>query len=147
MKNKNLALSDKRENANVLRPFGFADRVFEDFLTLPSLGFNSLPKTDIKETDREILLSVALPGVDKKDIHLDLTENALRISYERKEEKEESRKGEYYYKEQSYGKFYRSFTLPSSVKSNEAKAQYKDGVLKIILPKQKVSMPHKINID
>lgn len=147
MKNKNLALAEQRKADNVLRPFGLADRVFEDFLALPSLSLGSLPKADIKETDKEVILSVALPGVDKKDILLDLTENKLTLSCQRKEEREESHEGGYYYKEQSYGKFYRSFALPSSVKTQEAKAQYKNGVLKINLPKQKVSAPHKVNID
>jgi len=146
MKN-NKSLAEVKRGQSIMKPFETLDRVFDDFLTLPSLGSRELPRTDIKETDKEILVSVALPGVDKNDIKLDLSEDNLAVSCERKEEKEESGKGGYYCKEQSYGKFYRSFALPAAVKTDGAKAQYKNGVLKITLPKQKETATHKISID
>lgn len=147
MKNKNLAALQQNKETAALKPFEAIDRAFEDFLTLPSFGGSALPRADIKETDKEILVSVALPGVDKKDIQLDLREDSLSLSCERKEEKEETGKRGYYYKEQSYGKFYRTFALPAAVKPQAAKAEYKNGVLNITMQKQKETKTHKVNID
>lgn len=99
------------------------------------------------ETEKEITVSAAMPGVDKKDIKVDVTDDTVTISSERREEKEEKEKGGYKLREQSYGMFYRSFTLPSSVKSAEAKAAYKDGILKITLTKQKESRINTVTVE
>ncbi|OGS06940.1 MAG: hypothetical protein A2270_00700 [Elusimicrobia bacterium RIFOXYA12_FULL_51_18] len=89
MGDKDIANLEKR-SAAALRPFKSLGRVFEDLFDLPLIsGGTNTPQIDIKETDKEIQVSVALPGVEKKDINLDLTENSLAISCERHEEKEE----------------------------------------------------------
>lgn len=146
MNDKNIVPLAKR-SAAALSPFESLGRVFEDLFDLPAIGGANTPQMDIRETDKSIEVSVALPGVDKKDINLDLTENTLAISCERREEKEEKGEGGYLRREQSYGRFYRSFTLPAPVKTGEAKAEYKDGALKITMPKQKVSKARQITID
>lgn len=147
MGNKDIANLEKRPAA-ALRPFESLGRVFEDLFDLPLAGGGAnSPQIDIKETDKEIQVSVALPGVEKKDINLDLTENSLAVSCERREEKEEKGAGGYRLKEQSYGRFYRSFTLPAPVKTGEAKAVYKDGALKITMPKQKTGQGRQITIE
>lgn len=133
--------------AAALRPFESLGRVFEDLFDLPLAGGAQSPQIDIKETDKSVEVSVALPGVEKKDISLDLTENTLAISCERREEKERKGEGGYRLKEQSYGRFYRSFTLPAPVRTGEAKAAYKDGALRITMPKQKTSKARLINIE
>lgn len=133
--------------AAALRPFESLGRVFEDLFDLAPAGGAASPKMDIRETDKSVEVSVALPGVEKKDISLDLTENTLAISCERREEKETKGAGGYRLREQSYGRFYRSFALPAPVKTGEAKAVYKDGALKITMPKQKTSKGRQINID
>lgn len=133
--------------AAALRPFESLGRVFEDLFDLPLAGGAQSPQIDIKETDKSVEVSVALPGVEKKDINLDLTENTLAISCERREEKERKDEGGYRLREQSYGRFYRSFTLPAPVKTGEAKAAYKDGALRITMPKQKTSKARQINIE
>jgi HSP20 family protein len=126
---------------------------FEDMWDMPMTRiFRGIrawsPQINVKETAGEIVVSAALPGVDKKDIKLDITDDAMSITAERTEEKEETgEKPNYRLKEQSYGTFRRSFTLPATVKSEDAKASYKDGILKIILPKQKESKSHKIEIE
>ena len=147
MGDKDIANLSKRP-ATALGPFGSLHRVFEDLFDLPLVrgGMNS-PQIDIKETDKEIRVSVALPGVDKKDINLDLTENMLAISCERREEKDEKGERGYRVREQNYGRFYRSFSLPSPVKTGEAKAVCKDGELKIVMPKQKTGRGRQIPID
>lgn len=146
MGNKDIANLSKRP-ATALGPIDSLNRVFEDLFDLPLVGGANTPQMDIKETDKEVQVSVALPGVDKKDINLDLTENVLAISCERREEKEEKGEGGYRVKEQSYGRFYRSFSLPSPVKTGEAKATYKDGELKIVMPKQKTGKGRQIDIE
>ena len=133
--------------AATLRPFESLGRVFEDLFDLPLAGGLQSPQIDIKETDKSVEVSVALPGVEKKDISLDLTENTLAISCERREEKEKKDEGGYRLREQSYGRFYRSFTLPAPVKTGGAKAAYKDGALRITMPKQKTSKARQINIE
>ncbi|MCM2266481.1 MAG: Hsp20/alpha crystallin family protein [Elusimicrobiales bacterium] len=146
MNDKNIVPLVKR-SAAALSSFESLGRVFEDLFDLPAVKSANTPQMDIRETDKAIEVSVALPGVDKKDINLDLTENTLAISCERREEKEEKGDGGYVRREQSYGRFFRSFTLPAPVKTGEAKAEYKDGALKITMPKQKVSKARQITIS
>jgi len=133
--------------AAALRPFESLGRVFEDLFDLPLAGGAQTPQIDIKETEKSVEVSVALPGVEKKDINLDLTENTLAISCERREAKETKGDGGYTLREQSYGRFYRSFALPAPVKTGEAKAVYKDGALRIVMPKQKTGRGRQITID
>jgi HSP20 family protein len=131
------------------------DRAFEDFWAPigsgrfgSSLlrGFGGMSSgVDIKETAKEVIVSAALPGVDKKDIHVDLTEDRLTIRAEHKEETEH--KGKNKHREQSYRQFCHSFTLPAAVKSDQAKASYKDGVLRLELPKARESQVRRIEID
>ena len=139
----------KGRSAGTLRPFESLGRVFEDLFDLPTLRGDAAhtPQIDIKETEKAIEVSVALPGVEKKDIILDLTENSLAISCERRAEKEEKDQDGYRLREQSYGRFYRAFTLPAAVKTEDAKAVYKNGALKITIQKQKADKARQINIE
>ena len=123
----------------MLRPFESLGNVFEDMMDMPITEQNTInmPPVDIRETDRTIEVSVALSGVEKKDIHLDLTEDSLAISCERRDESNEKGPGGYRLQEQSYGRFYRAFTLPAEIKTSDAKAMYKNGVLRIPMQKQK----------
>lgn len=147
MGNKDIANLSKRP-ATALGHIDSLNRVLEDLFDLPLVsGGANTPQIDIKETDKEVQVSVALPGVDKKDISLDLTENTLAISCERREQKEQKGEGGYTLREQSYGRFYRSFPLPAPVKTGEAKASYKDGELKITMPKQRTGKGRQVNID
>lgn len=145
MNRKDIAPLEKGTAA--LRPLESLGRVFEDLFDLAPSGGTQSPQIDIKETDKTVEVRAALPGVEKKDINIDLTENALAISCERREEKEEKGEGGYLRREQSYGRFYRSFTLPAPVKTGEAKAEYKDGVLRLTMPKQKAGKGCRIDIE
>jgi HSP20 family protein len=104
------------------------------------------PSFDVDETDEAYLLSVDLPGVKKEDVKIDLSENVLTISGERKHEREEKDKGSRRY-ERSYGRFQRSFTLPTTVDANHVEANIEDGVLRIALPKSEQSKPRSIQIQ
>lgn len=139
----------KPRPAAEMEPFETLDWALDDLFDFPLLRGRSMnePDVDIKETEKEIEVSVSLPGVEKKDIHLDLTENSLAVSCERREEKDEKGAGGYRLREQSYGRFYRSFTLPASVRTGDAKAVYKNGVLDITLQKQKTGKTHEVTIQ
>jgi HSP20 family protein len=96
------------------------------------------PRLDVSETDKSIEIVADLPGMEKKDINVTLENDLLTIKGERKEEKEE--KGKHYHTiERRSGSFYRTLRLPTEVQSGKINASFKDGVLKIALPKAKAA--------
>jgi len=103
----------------------------------PSVAASSLdwmPPVDITETDKAFRIEVELPQVDKKDVKIEVQDGHMSISGERKHETEE--KGEKSHRiERYFGRFSRTFTLPENVNADKTKADYKDGVLVIKLPK------------
>jgi HSP20 family protein len=98
---------------------------------------------DIEAFDRkgEFVVRADLPGMTKDNVTVEVLDNQLVIRGERKEEKEQKEKG-YYAAERSYGAFYRALPLPEGVKSDEAKATFKDGVLEIAMPAGKIPEKH-----
>lgn len=103
------------------------------------------PAVDIVENEDELMLDVEIPGIDKKDIKIGVENGVLSISGERafsNEVKEEN----CHRIERSYGSFYRSFTLPTSVDSEKIDAGYKDGILKIRMPKREEAKPRQIEV-
>jgi HSP20 family protein len=104
-----------------------------------------LPPVDIREKEDALMFAVELPGMTKDDIDITLENNVLTVAGERKFEKET--KGEEFHRlERSYGHFTRSFTLPSSVRTDKVDANFENGVLHISLPKQENAKPKKISI-
>lgn len=93
-----------------------------------------LPRVDVQETEKEYVLSAALPGVRKEDVRVDVRDGVLTIIGERRSEKEEKGKT-WLRKETSYGAFERSFVLPDGTHPEEVRAGHKDGVLTISMPK------------
>jgi HSP20 family protein len=107
------------------------------------------PLSDLKETDKELIASIELPGVDKKDIQLQITEDTLEVKVEKKEETKIEKKG-YLKAERSYKGFYRSLSLPLRVIPEEAKASYRDGVLEVVMPKaekRKLEKARKVEVQ
>lgn len=90
--------------------------------------------TDLQETDKEVIAAFDIPGVEKKDIELHVNEQSISVKAERKEEVKEEKKGVYRH-ERSYAGFFRQLALPAKVLPKNANAEYKDGVLKVIMPK------------
>jgi HSP20 family protein len=131
------------------RPF-FMPNIFEDdFFPVFSNKNSSTPAVNIREDDKNYVLDLAVPGIDKKDLKIDINEDVLSISSETKSESEESKDG-YKRKEFSYSEFYRSFYLPENVNREKIEANYKDGVLSVALPKQdeeKNKVTRKIEIS
>ena len=104
------------------------------------------PAVDIFETETSIVVKAEVPGVDRNDIELSLENNVLTLKGDRQFEKEA--KDENYHRiERSYGGFTRSFSIPAVVDEAEIKADYKDGVLTIVLPKTERAKPKQIKID
>jgi HSP20 family protein len=108
-------------------------------------GASFSPAVDIKETPKEYVVTAEVPGMDKKDIHIEITDNILTLKGERKfegEQKDES----YHLVERSYGSFTRTFSLPAKVKADSIEASFKDGVLIVHIPKADEVLPIKIEI-
>ena len=104
-----------------------------------------IPTVDISETDGEYLIKAELPEVKKEDVKVTVEDGVLTLQGERRQEKEE--KGKKFHRvERSYGSFVRSFTLPESVDESGVKAEYKDGVLNLHLPKSEKVKPKAIDV-
>ncbi len=104
-----------------------------------------MPTVDISESDGEYLIKAELPEVKKEDVKVTVENGVLTLQGERRQEKEE--KGKKYHRvERSYGSFIRSFTLPESVDEAGVRAEYKDGVLNLHLPKSEKVKPKAIDV-
>lgn len=117
------------------------NRLFDDFFrswgpisTLEGGIDSFFPSIDIREGEKDFVIQAELPGMDEKDVEVLLTDDALTIKGEKKEEKEHKSKG-YYHVERSYGAFNRTIPLPLGVDTKKAEAKFKKGVLSITLPK------------
>jgi HSP20 family protein len=104
-----------------------------------------VPTVDISESEGEYVIKAELPEVKKEDVKVTVENGVLTIQGERRQEKEE--KGTKFHRvERSYGSFLRSFTLPESVDEAGVKAEYKDGVLNLRLPKSEKVKPKAIDV-
>jgi HSP20 family protein len=106
---------------------------------------NWAPAVDIFETEKELVLSAEIPGIDEKDIEIKVEDNTLSLKGERKFEKE-TKEENYHRIERSYGSFYRAFTLPNSIDPEKIQATHENGVLKITMPKREEIQPRKVKI-
>ena len=144
---------------SMLSPFEEVERWFNEAWnpfslltrrTLPMFGaedFQRLtPAVDMYDEGKELVMKADLPGVKKEDIHLDLSENVLTLSGERKMEKTIEKGGMHRY-ERHYGSFSRSFELPSEVDTGKITASLKEGVLEIRLPKTEKAITETRNIS
>jgi HSP20 family protein len=143
-KSKELA---KTESMRQLSPLEEMERRFEDFFRrpfslfapswLPRLRMHEMemtPTVDIFEEGGDVVVKAELPGMKKEDIDVKLTEDTVTISGEKKKEEKVEKKN-YYRLERSHGSFTRSFSLPSEVQTDKSKAQFKNGILEIRVPK------------
>ncbi len=121
------------------------DRLFEDFFRRSGLPMRWGPAVDVVETSDNVIVKVELPGVDPKGVDIAVTGENLTIKGEKREEKEV--KGKNFYRvERAYGSFCRTVALPAAVEADKAKADYKDGVLEIKLPKSEKGKAKRIPI-
>jgi HSP20 family protein len=103
------------------------------------------PAVDIYETEDEVVVKAELPEVNQKDIDIQIENNTLILRGERKFNKE-TKKENFHRIERAYGAFSRSFTLPSSINQEKISADYKDGILKISMPKREETKPKQIKV-
>lgn len=131
------------------RPFYMPNLFDDDFFSGLTGRTSSMPAVNIREDEKNYFLDLAIPGIDKKDLKIDINEDVLTISSEMKSENEENREG-YKRKEFSYSSFCRSFYIPDNANKEKIEANYKDGVLNVTLPKQeeeKTKMTREIKIS
>ena len=109
---------------------------FEPLRRFESAFTGAVPTAEVSEKPGEYVVSVELPGIDPKNVDIDLTGNLLTIIGEKREEREEEKQEKHYHlSERRYGSFSRSFTLPETVAQDRITAAMKDGVLTLTLPK------------
>lgn len=109
-------------------------------------GLESFGHTDISETDKAYELQIDLPGMNKEDVSIDYSDGVITVSGERRDEREDERKG-YYLSERTYGSYQRSFRVPESVDHENIAAKFADGVLTVTLPKTEESRETSRRID
>jgi len=138
----------KTEPSRAISPFEEMEKRFEEFFRrpfsllgpswFPSLRLHELeeisPTVDIFEEGNDVVVKAELPGLKKEDIDVNITGDKITISGEKKKE-EKIEKKDYYRVERSYGSFTRSFSMPTEVQTDQAKANFKDGVLEVRIPK------------
>jgi HSP20 family protein len=105
------------------------------------------PAVDIFETENELVLKADMPDVDPKNVAIQMENHTLTLKGERKFEAENGNGKGYHRIERSYGKFVRAFSLPDTVEGDKVKADYKNGVLTVTLPKKEVAKPRTINVE
>jgi HSP20 family protein len=126
------------------------DKLFEDFFgkaMFPSLTEGAwVPAIDVQETKKDVIITIDVPAIDPKEISISILEDRLTIKGERKR-KDDTRELDYYRSERAYGSFQRIIQLPSEVVGDKARASYKDGVLKITVPKSQKAMPKEVKVE
>lgn len=137
------------------RPFGMLsslqkdiNRLFEDVWPMRREDIEEgvmAPALNVSEDKDNIYVTADLPGVEEKDIKLNCQDGILTLSGEKHEEKETKEKN-FHRIERSYGSFSRSITLPSTINAEKAGAKFKNGVLKVTLPKKEEAKPREISI-
>jgi len=124
------------------------DRLWDSFFERgPGAGETGqwYPSLDVTETKNDVVVKAEVPGMDPKDIDISLSNGVLTIKGEKKQEREEG-EGDYHLAERIFGAFTRAIQLPAEVQSDKIEATYKNGVLKVILPKSEEAKKKEIKI-
>jgi HSP20 family protein len=156
MKNKKEKMELTQKSPEAANPFGMMrrftkdmERLFNDFEEFRFSNFFKdfapfrmefdrewVPQVEVRQNNGQLLVRADLPGLTKDDVKVEVTNDILTLSGERKEEKEEKREG-FYRSERSYGSFYRQIPLPEGTKTEDANATFRNGVLEITMPAPK----------
>ena len=131
------------------------DRLFEDMLSgdrdwmgLHSMGGMWTPAVEIEETDQELVLKAEIPGIDVKDLDVEVSEDRVTISGEHKEEKQtEDKEKNYFHSEFHYGKFHRVVPLPMNIRTDKIGSDFKHGVLTLTMPKVETAPKKAVKIN
>jgi HSP20 family protein len=134
------------------------ERMFRDFFTspfplvrprpwlIPEPRYEIMPEVDLRETEKELVLSASVPGLEKDEIDINVTADRISICGERKTEEEKPGE-QYHVRQQSYGSFKVSYALPTEVKPQDVKATYRNGILEVSMPKAEVTQEHKVTVE
>ena len=138
--NKKFDLTIGRRHGH--EPLSLFDPFFDDFFDFPTFdrkeirSLERVMKTDVKETEKNYVLDIEMPGFDKRDINIDLSNGYLTISAKREHKVDnENKKENFIRRERSYGQFSRSFYV-GDIKKEDVEASLENGVLKVVLPKE-----------
>ncbi|MBN2778477.1 MAG: Hsp20/alpha crystallin family protein [Bacteroidales bacterium] len=120
---------------------GYLPSIFDAFFNdSAEISENSVlftrPDFNVYETEKEFVVEAAVPGLEKKDFNIEVNDNVLQISSE-KEAKEEKKEQKFYYRGFCYGSFKKSYSLPDNVDKDKIAANYENGILKVVIPKDK----------
>jgi HSP20 family protein len=152
----------KEHRGLIAEPFEEMDRMLERFMGRSlmrewmrprwwpfetALEGAGLPRVDVIDREDEVRIRAEMPGVKKEDLDVSLSENAVTLRGQIKEEHEEKEDEYYYYKETGHGEFLRTIDLPAAVDASKAKATYKEGVLDLVLPKVEAAKRQTIKIE
>lgn len=133
-----MALPVRESTSPLARIHDEIDRMFQDFTTSRFWplweGTGRVPSVDVYEKDGNLIVEAELPGIDKKDLKVNYTDSTITIQGESKTEKEEKKEG-YYRAERQYGSYFRTISLPQPVDFAQARAEFKNGILTLTLPK------------
>ena len=124
------------------------ERIFDDRFLMdraPAGGFWN-PAVDVFETDEAVVINAELPGLSKENIEIDVKNRLLTVKGERSQETD-TREDRYYRKERSFGRFERTFSLLEGVEPDKITAEFKDGVLKIRIPRPEDKKPRQITVN
>ena len=152
---------EKSKPTRTLTPWEEMDRMFEGMFPRwpsptrwqwPAWGEPAasregrMPKVDVIDRETEVLVRAELPGVDKKDLDVTMSDNTVTIKA-RTQHEEKEEKGDYYRCEISRGSFMRTLALPGEVDSDKAKAAFKDGILELTIPKTDKARKHSVKVE
>jgi HSP20 family protein len=123
------------------------DRLFDDAFTRPLSvsGVSGMPSIDLYQTEDDVVVKAALPGLKAEDVHISITADVLTLSGEFKQDSDQ-KEVTYHIREHRQGMFERSIMLPTDVQTDKAKADFENGILTIVLPKAETVKPKTINI-
>lgn len=127
------------------------DTLFDGFFTPIARSARDVdnvftPACEVEEEQGHYLLTLEMPGIPKDDIKIEVADNAVTVSGERRAESKKKENGAWY-GERRYGKFQRTFTLPAGIDTEKIEASYEDGVLHLMVPKAESAKPRQIKID
>jgi HSP20 family protein len=132
----------------LVRPEPFStefNRLFNSLWDQPTVSQRWIPEMDLVETEDNYLLKADLPGMKQEDVALEFNDGMLTISGERKAEYERKEKG-FFRLERSMGKFSRALTLPDGIDPDKIRAEFRDGVLEVSIPKPEERKPRRIEV-
>ena len=143
---ENKAVDRPRTSRPTLFDSGWMDKFFnaplDEFFNLGKVI--NVPAVNVAETDKEFKLSIATPGLEKKDFKVEAYDDILTVSAEKEKEVTEERNDRFNRREYNFTSWSRSFTLPENCDGGKINAEYKNGELKIVIPKTEVKEPKKV---